>query len=456
MAVWSVINLAKLYGANRLDAECYAPTVLQDEKALDHCRTVRLGDVAFVTDGQHGYHEVDPTSPVRHITAKCVQHGFVTDHDTDRLALATHEANKRSQLRVGDVLLSTAGTIGEAGLVGDDILPANIDQDVARIALNNDPRLDPAFLVAFLNSEFGRFQCDRATTGQMQFHISLGAIRDLRIPVLARQKELGDALRQSIAGRNSAASYLAAAETMLNNALGLTALDLTPRLFYEARFADTAADARLDAEYFTPRMQNLIAALFRDGRTIADVATLAKRHFKPKPSQPFDYIEIADVTVSGTVESKPMPAEEAPSRAQWIVKPGDIITSTVRPIRRLSALIQPEQSGFVCSSGFAVLQPKDIEPEVLLTYLRLPLVCELLDLHTTASMYPAISTGDILRIPISLPDKKSRQAIAEKVRESFAARKRAQAMLKTAKRAVEIAIGESEAVALRLLKEERG
>ncbi len=162
------------------------------------------------------------------------------------------------------------------------------------------------------------------------------------------------------------------------------------------------------------------------------------------------------MTVSGTVESKSIPAEEAPSRAQWIVKPDDIITSPVRPIRRLSALIQPEQSGFVCSSGFAVLQPKDIEPEVLLTYLRLPLVCELLDLHTTASMYPAISTTDILRIPISLPDGKSRQAIAEKVRESFVARKRAQAMLDTAKRAVEIAIEESEAAALRFLKEERG
>ena len=41
-----------------------------------------------------------------------------------------------------------------------------------------------------------------------------------------------------------------------------------------------------------------------------------------------------------------------------------------------------------------VLTPEEIEPELLLVYLRLPLVCELLDLHTTASMYPAISTTE--------------------------------------------------------------
>ncbi|MGA7933059.1 MAG: hypothetical protein WCA35_05890 [Kovacikia sp.] len=85
---------------------------------------------------------------------------------------------------------------------------------------------------------------------------------------------------------------------------------------------------------------------------------------------------------------------EAPSRAQWIVRKDDVITSTVRPIRRLTALIERNQDGYVCSSGFAVFQPAKVQPEVLLVYLRLPIICEILDLHTTASMYPAISTNE--------------------------------------------------------------
>jgi len=68
----------------------------------------------------------------------------------------------------------------------------------------------------------------------------------------------------------------------------------------------------------------------------------------------------------------------------------------------------------VCSSGFVVLNPKAIAPEVLLTYLRLPIVCELMDLHTSASLYPTISERDILKLPIpKIPEKASRDIITQ-------------------------------------------
>jgi restriction endonuclease S subunit len=233
---------------------------------------------------------------------------------------------------------------------------------------------------------------------------------------------------------------MAEAEDLLSSALGLDGLDLAARLFYERPYADLEAAARFDAEYFSPRTQNLLAALSRDGLTLGDIAKLAKRRFRPKPGVEFQYIEIADVTGNGTAEASPVAGEEAPSRATQVVKPGDVITTTVRPIRRLSAIITDDQNGQVCSSGFAVLTPRDIAPELLLVYLRLPLICELLDLHTTASMYPAISTADLMTIPIALPDAETQAAIAGKVRESFAARRAARRLLDEAKRMVEDAI----------------
>jgi restriction endonuclease S subunit len=124
-----------------------------------------------------------------------------------------------------------------------------------------------------------------------------------------------------------------------------------------------------------------------------------------------------------------------------VVKSGDIITSTVRPIRRLSALVRDDQDGCVCSSGFAVLTPKaggdGIEPEVLLTYLRLPVICEILDLYTTASMYPAIPVDRLLRIPIPIPNKAARKQIVAKVQEARAARREAGRLLQQAKATLE-------------------
>ncbi|WP_276747406.1 restriction endonuclease subunit S [Chlorogloeopsis fritschii] len=149
----------------------------------------------------------------------------------------------------------------------------------------------------------------------------------------------------------------------------------------------------------------------------------------------------------GFANSEVVAIEEALSRAQWIVKTNDVITSTVRPIRRLSALIEPEQNNYICSSGFAVLKPTKIEPEVLLVYLRSPIVCEILDLHTTASMYPAISTEDLLNIPITLPKESTRQKITEKVRASRKAREQSKQLLEIAKTGVERAIETDEAAA---------
>jgi type I restriction enzyme M protein len=68
--------------------------------------------------------------------------------------------------------------------------------------------------------------------------------------------------------------------------------------------------------------------------------------------------------------------------------------------------------------------------------LRSPIVCEILDLHTTASMYPAISTEDLLKIPITLPKESTRKKITEKVRESRKAREQSKQLLEIAKTGV--------------------
>ena len=187
--------------------------------------------------------------------------------------------------------------------------------------------------------------------------------------------------------------------------------------------------------------------------SVHDVAPPRYEKFSPLGSGEFNYIEISDVGSDGTATSSRVARSEAPSRATWHVHAGDVLTSTVRPVRRLSALVTPEQNGFVCSSGFVVLNPEEVASEVLLTYLRLPLICELMDLHTSASLYPAISDSDLLALPFPKLEDATSEKIVASVQSSHAARRRAHALLEKAKRAVEIAIEQSEAAALQFLAE---
>ena len=278
-------------------------------------------------------------------------------------------------------------------------------------------------------------------------------VKAVRIPLLSDvfQEEIKKCFDCAHEQLTSAKKFYTLAEQTLLHALDLDIWQPLEPLTYEQPAKVALATGRLDAEYFSPRVQGLLQLLQRQNRTIGSVAELRKENFDPSKHESFEYIEISDMTGNGEVNSSTVPADDAASRATQHVRKGDVITSTVRPIRRLSALIQPEQDGFVCSSGFAVLQPLEVPTELLLTYLRLPVIAELMDLHTTASMYPAISVPDILSLPFVKPDDDAISQVVAAVQQSLAARKEARALLERAKRAVEIAIAGSEEAGLAYL-----
>ncbi len=261
MAVWSEISLTGLEGAGRFDAEYYQPIYIKERAALRALPHVRLGTVAYVTDGQHGYHIVDPESDIKHITAKCVVNNIVVADDADRLAAETHLKNMRSSLETGDVLLQTAGTIGSAGVVTEDVLPANIDQDVARICIHDKTNLSPWFVSVFINSELGRMQTAFEATGQVQKHLSLGAVRKLIIPMLPQQHLVAEIAIQAYERRLQSNQLYAEAENLLLHELELDTLDLSHELTYERNFSEVAAVGRYDAQFFQPKYQKVVDTL---------------------------------------------------------------------------------------------------------------------------------------------------------------------------------------------------
>lgn len=177
---------------------------------------------------------------------------------------------------------------------------------------------------------------------------------------------------------------------------------------------------RLDAEYYHPKYFATIDALHElRAISLKTVAKPVKRRFIPVAGQPFSYIEISEVNPStGAINAAVLLGEEAPDRAQWIVRKGDVIISTVRPIRNAIALITDEEDGFVCSSGFAVLKAEKITPEFLFVFMKVGHIAELLDRKTTATMYPAVSWSDIVSAPIFMPDKKVEQFVNQRVRQA--------------------------------------
>ncbi|PJF30391.1 MAG: hypothetical protein CUN52_04120 [Phototrophicales bacterium] len=88
----------------------------------------------------------------------------------------------RSQLRVGDILMTITGRVGTCAVVTEDVLPANINQHL--VILRIDTRLCLTdYFVAYMNSEMGRALSNRPTTGGTRIALDYQAIGNLEIPI---------------------------------------------------------------------------------------------------------------------------------------------------------------------------------------------------------------------------------------------------------------------------------
>jgi hypothetical protein len=382
-----------------------------------------------------------------------LKNGVIDESNLARIPECVHAKESKTALNRGDIVLSKTA-IAAASLVTLEC--CNVSQDTIAVTLSEYGRSNykPEAIVAFLNTAVGLDLLMRQFQGNVQLHLGLDDGRKVPVPRMGfeLQEEIATTFQAAEGQRQNSLVAMKRAEAILGEALGLGAWKAPDELSYESTRTDVLSAGRFDAQFFAPRNLSLLALLGKDGQCISDVAQVRREKFKPEDAGDFNYLEIGGVRPDGSIGAFEVPHAEAPSRAAQRVRADDVITSTVRPIRRLSALIQKDQDGFVCSSGFVVLDPTHVAPAALLVYLRLPLVCELMDLFSSASMYPAISERDLLRMPIPVIDEKVQKRITAEVEAARLAKLYGTTLVNAASDAVAQAMEHGEKVARQSLK----
>ncbi|WP_432740921.1 hypothetical protein ABXJ76_12560 [Methylobacter sp. G7] len=451
----TVLPLSKVYEDNiafRIDSEFNLKPHLAIIEQLRKLGAERFGDSAPIIIHPHEIErEYVEEGGVWFFRAQNLRPLEISENDKVFVSAADATRLERNRLQANDLIITRTGA--NAG----DCALFNVDEDAlasSHTFIIRSGAWPHHFLAAFLNSYYGRSQIMKGRYGAAQPEVAPNYLRSIWIPRFNSgfYAAIGRIFANAKEQRDVAFTQLEFAEQTLLCALGLSNWQPPEPLAYIRSSRDAFAVGRLDAEYFAPRVAELLDYLSKDGLSIGNVAPVRHKRFMPDKTGNFNYIEIGGIRADGTAVSESILHAEAPSRATWYVTAGDVITSTVRPIRRLSALIAAEQGGHICSSGFVVLQPAAILAEVLLTYLRLSPVCELMGLHTSASLYPAISELDLLAIPIPRIEAATQILVAENVRAAQSNRCRAAELLEAAKHAVEIAIEDSEEAALFYLK----
>lgn len=181
--------------------------------------------------------------------------------------------------------------------------------------------------------------------------------------------------------------------------------------------AKTVDDFRIDAEYWDPvfiRNSDLVSPR----QKLRDYVFHNVANIKSSPiNRDFEYLEISQISLNNfEYQTTTVQLGEEPDRAHHLLRRGDVVVSTVRPNRNAIAFIKTD--GIVGSSGLAVLRPNNIEAEYLLAFCKTSYFVNCLMRANKASMYPAVSTSDILDTPLFLPSKSFRSLIVKIVKKS--------------------------------------
>ena len=139
-----------------------------------------------------------------------------------------------------------------------------------------------------------------------------------------------------------------------------------------------------------------------------------------------------------------------------VFRDGDVAVSRLRAYLKEIAVVRAgDRMPSVGSSEFIVLRPKNqqISPEALMVFLRSAPAQTILKWCQDGSQHPRFSEADLLSIPVPDAVAAASAEVTRIVQQGFAARHRARQLLEAAKRAVEIAIEDSETAAIAYLKQ---
>ncbi|MDA1096884.1 MAG: restriction endonuclease subunit S [Chloroflexi bacterium] len=450
----AVVRFSRLDDEARLDPEFYQQRYLQEENALSHCLLTTIGAFASVADGPHGYHEVDERSAIAMLTAKNADNWFARRDDAETVADWVVKKNARSRLQAKDIILSTRGTVGMCSLVVEEVLPAIIDQDLARISWSDHSDIRPEYLLCYLQSRFGQDHVRRHSTGMVQRGMSLAKVRAIPVPRAGGdlQQAVATVVNAALNCRRESNAAMAMAERLLLDSIGFAPWAPSRALNYQQPFSEVRVAGRLDSQYFHPRYEQLTRMLSAQSGA-APLASVLDVIVRGK--QPVYGTHGLPVLNSRHIRANKIVADEArvaAAHGDTVIHAGDVLLNGtgVGTIGRAAPYLNRSPS--LPDNHVTILRGKTIDPVFLSVFLNSPLGQLQIDRHTRGSsgqveLYPS----DVAKIIIWNAPGQLQEAVRQMVERSHAFQDGASKRLAVAARAVEVAIEQDEGSGVALL-----
>lgn len=449
-SIISIIQKSQLEGAQRLDAEYYQPEYLTYKNQLIRHQSRPLDalsekiDVGFVSSMTSHFQE----SGIPLLRTQNVRQ-FYPDLESDTIYIDEefHKKLKKSQVFPGQVLLARSGSIGNACVVPDDF-PVSNSADI--ILITPSGRVQPEYLTAFINSKYGQFQIDRASSGGLQGHMNLFSLEKLLVPLpdVNFQNKIAKIVRGGLLELKKSKDYYYQAENLLLEELGFKDFQPEEDLSFVVNISDVQSARRADAEFFQPKYEELFKISKTPFYSLSDITIFLNHGKQPPYAEERDVPIITqrhlgqfspDIAALSDEDTKQTTLKWCEQNQKYQLKRGDLLYYSVGAyIGKTNVIL--EDIGKIVPAGFLTLiraNESRVDP-VYLTVVLNSIVGQLQsEKWQSATAQSYIYPKDIRNFKIPILPMRAQQKIADLVRQSHDARRKSKALLEQAKREVE-------------------
>ena len=326
-------------------------------------------------------------------------YNYISEAHADRL--------KNANVFRGDVIFTHAGNIGQVAYIPDESKYDRyiLSQRQFYMRCNNEFVI-PQFIVYFFKSHLGQHKLlsNASQVGVPSIAQPVSSLRRIEIPL------------PPLPEQHAIAHILGTLDDKieLNRRMNET-LEAMARALFKSWFVDFDP-VRAKVEGRDTRLPPEISDLFPDEFEDSELGEVPKGwqtvHLKDlsmlnpenwdrnnRPAE-INYLDLSNTKWGHIIEVSVYRSEEAPSRAQRILRPGDTIVGTVRPGNG-SYLLVSEQN-LTGSTGFAVLRPqKTIYTELIYLAATSPSHIEELSHLADGGAYPAVRPEVVQNVQIA-------------------------------------------------------
>ncbi|MDR2590273.1 MAG: restriction endonuclease subunit S [Oscillospiraceae bacterium] len=457
MAVIKVTPYAMLDSENRCDAEHIAAPILIAKNyhyGCDVIDCIQYGTSKQLNEHGKGYsvlrlnefEQMFIKSPEKHCS------------------LITEGIYQQLRLKKGDVLVCR--TNGNPRLVGKTaVVMEDTECAYASYVFKVRPNklISPQVLTVYLNSRYGRSEIERHQMISIQTNFSPERFKKCRIPHFSEifQEVINKLVDQAYSNLKNSKSLYIDTEKYLLDVLGMGDFVLSTNKFSIRGLADSFyLSNRIDAQYYLQKHEEILAQIGKHkhkklGQYVNNYSTGFAYSSK-------DYIEdgaYALIRINNIVDSQldisnaaMLSKNTALQSKKDIINIGDVLVSMSGTIGD-SCCVTDDVTAVV-NQRILRITPKDIDGNMLSLILNSIIGKIQFERIGTGGVQTNISYFDMRKIIIPILDSNVQSQITANIQHIYVLRRQSKQLLEAAKRAVEIAIEDSEDAVMAWLSEQ--